>query len=285
MRLLVTGATGFIGSNLGRLLLAEHEVAALVRKLPAEGDPAGPRWIEQDLTRPLDYVRLPSQIDAVIHLAQSRLYKQFPEGATDTFNVNVYGTFQLLEYARRAGAKHFIFASSGGVYDAGPEKLTESHPVSPSDFYSSSKYAAELLLGSYARLFNTIIFRFFFVYGPGQKGMLVPTLVRKVQDGEAIVVPWDPGMRINPIYVEDAVRVFQPALQFNGSGLFNVAGDESVTITDLVRIIEDVVGKRAIIEYAGAARSGDLIGDNERMKVALAADPAITLREGLASML
>src|SRR5689334_14237315 len=123
MKLLVTGAHGFIGNHLIRELQNRHEVFALARKLPPQSTSGPTRWIEQDLNRPLDYARLPQRVDAIIHLAQSEFYKQFPERADDIFNVNTNSTFQLLEYGRKSGAEHFVFTSTVGVYGYGYEKF------------------------------------------------------------------------------------------------------------------------------------------------------------------
>lgn len=281
MKILITGATGFIGNHLVRLLLARHEIFALARKRPKSDFLNQAHWIEQDLTQPLDYSRLPKQIDAVIHLAQSKFYRQFPEQAPDIFAVNIHSTFQLLEYARRAGAECFIFASTGGVYGYSYEKFVETDPVSPLNFYLSSKYSAELLIANYQPLFHTVVFRFFFVYGPGQRGMLIPNLLGKVQRGEPVVIEGNPGLRINPTYVEDAVQVFEPALQLSTSALFNVAGNEVINLTSLVELMEQVSGKKASIQHTEANPGGDLIGNNERMKEVLGIQLETSLRQGL----
>jgi nucleoside-diphosphate-sugar epimerase len=223
-------------------------------------------------------------LDAIIHLAQSRHYREFPEHAKDIFDVNVDGTFQLLEYARQAGVKCFIFASSGGVYGYSYERFFETDPVNPLNFYLSSKYTAELLLANYQPYFKTIVLRFFFVYGPGQKGMLIPNLLSKVLKGELITIEGNPGFRINPICIEDAIRVFEPALNLYASTLFNIAGDEAVTLTDLVNLIGEAAERQPQIHYRANHVSGDLIGDNERMKEVLKVVPEVSLREGLRGM-
>ena len=285
MKILITGSAGFIGRHLTSRLQPHHEVFALARQHAPEKHHGAARRVESDLTRPLDRARLPDEIDAVIHLAQSRFYKQFPDRAGDIFEVNVQSTFQLLEYAREAGARCFIFASTGGVYGYGPEKFAETDAVNLSNFYLSSKYSAELLVGSYQQFFRTIIFRFFFVYGPGQEGMLVASLIDKVKHGEAIVIEGETGLRINPIFIDDAVRVFEPALHLQTSAVVNVAGDEIVTIADLVGLIEGVSGSKALVEQRGGREpQSDLVGDNSRMKELLDVHPQITLQEGLRRM-
>lgn len=282
-RILITGAKGFIGSHLISRLQDHNQLFALGRHLSQRKESPA-EWIEQDLTQSLDRLCLPDRLDAIIHLAQSRHYREFPERAKDIFDVNIRGTFQLLEYARHAGVKCFIFASSGGVYGYSYERFFETDPVNPLNFYLSSKYTAELLLANYQSYFKTIVFRFFFVYGPDQKGMLIPNLLSKVIKDELITIEGNPGLRINPIHIEDALCVFEPALHLDTSTLFNVAGDESVTITDLVKIMEEVCGKKASVEYKAVHGSGDLLGDNSRIKEVLGVTPRVSLREGLKRM-
>jgi UDP-glucose 4-epimerase len=284
-RILITGASGFIGRRLVSSLCARHELVALVRpKTPIE-KLARVNWLEHDLSQPLDQARFPDRVDAIIHLAQSRHYREFPEGGKDIFDVNIRSTFQLLEYARRVGVKHFLFASSGGVYGYSYERFVETDPVNPLNFYLSSKYTSELLIANYQPFFHTVVFRFFFVYGPGQKGMLIPNLMGKVREGKQITIEGDPGLRINPIYIEDALRVFETALQLPSSALFNVAGDEIVTITELVGLIETVSGKPALIQHKGANPVGDLVGDNSRLKKVLGVYPGTPLLQGFRRML
>lgn len=281
MRILVTGAGGFVGSHLVRRLAREHDVIALVREAGDSGDVS---WLVHDLTEPLAAAGLPDEVDAVVHLAQSRHYKEFPDRADDIFAVNVRSTFELLEYAHRAGAGHFVFASTGGVYGSSDKAVSETDRLNPLNFYLSSKYSAEALVKSYDSFMTTVIFRFFFVYGPGQKQMMVPSLLGRVLDGQEIVIEGDPGLRMNPIYVEDAVSVFEPALRLEHSDLFNVAGDEAVTLTELVSTMAEVAGREALVTHAPAGPPGDLVGDNAKMKSVLGVVPQTSLRDGLSAM-
>lgn len=284
MNILITGATGFIGGHLLEHLQTQYEIYALTRRPQSDNDFNKVHWIEQNLAQPLNLSNLPKHVDAIIHLAQSKLYKQFPESARDIFDINIYSTFQLLEYARKTGVQYFLFASSGGIYGYSYEKCVETDPVSPLNFYLTSKHTAELLIANYKQLFHTIVLRFFFVYGPGQKGMLISNLLHKISNDEAIVIEGKPGLRINPIYIEDAIQVFEPSLHLQKSKLFNVAGDEIVTMTDLVRMMEKVSGRVGIVTNTDRIHHGDLIGDNRRMKEVLKVHPKVSLAEGLSKM-
>jgi nucleoside-diphosphate-sugar epimerase len=86
---------------------------------------------------------------------------------------------------------------------------------------------------------------------------------------------------VNPIYVDDAARAFEPALALERSDLFNVAGDEVVSIRELVELMAQTSGVDARIDAAPAVQSGDLVGDNTRMKTILGVEPQTSLSEGL----
>jgi nucleoside-diphosphate-sugar epimerase len=284
MIILLTGAGGLIGQSAIHQLSPQHHLVCMV--WPPSSMKPSPQCdiIEHDLTLQLDYLRLPNRIDAVIHLAQSRRFREFPEGAEDVFSVNTHATIQLAEYARKAGAKCFIFASTGGVYASSREKLREVDPVYPSNFYFSSKYASELLLSAFTPFFKVAVLRFFFVYGPQQRNMLIPNLFGKVLKSDQVLIEGKPGLHINPIYVEDAARVFSPILLNSFEGVLNVAGDEVVSMTDLVQLIAEVSGKRANISYKDAKYVGDLVADNNKMKEVLGIQPQVSLKQGLSEL-
>jgi nucleoside-diphosphate-sugar epimerase len=283
MRILVTGAGGFLGRHLVAELGPRHEVVALTRRAPPRELRDLARWLECDL-RALDTTVLPDRVDTVIHLAQSSRYREFPEGAEDMFAVNVASTFALLEYARAASASAFALASTGGVYGRSRVPVRESDRPHPTSFYFRSKLAAEALLEGYAGEFRTLAFRFFFIYGPGQQRMLIPSLAARVAARQEIVIEGNPGLRINPIYVDDATRVFEPALTSAATGTFNVAGEEQVTITELVELIGDAVDERPRVRHEAAQADGDLVADVVRIRDELGVRAQVPLVEGLRAL-
>jgi UDP-glucose 4-epimerase len=283
VRIVLTGATGFIGSHLLPVLAERHDVVAIARGAHAEMPAV--TWVDHDLRRPLSEAKLPATTDAVLHLAQSRRYRDFPSSANDIFALNVRATFDLLEYARRARASRFVFASTGGVYGHGDESFVEEDAVNPINFYLASKYAAETMIAPYVGELRAIVLRLFFVYGPGQGQMLVSSLARRVLRGETITISGDPGIRINPLYVGDAVRVFERALEHESSLLCNVAGDEVVDLRRLVGMLGELAGTTPLVEHAPAEHEGDIVGDTRRMKAALGVWPDVPLCEGLARLI
>ena len=111
--------------------------------------------------------------------------------------------------------------------------------------------------------------------------MLVPSLVDRVLAGETITIEGDPGLHINPIYVDDVVRTFEPALAQTDHGLFNVAGNEAISVTELVSLIGHASGVAPDVVHTATVTTGDLLGHNGRMRTTLGIEPEIALREGL----
>jgi UDP-glucose 4-epimerase len=283
---LLTGAGGFLGRRVAGLLAAEHRVLAVTREDP--GDRIDEvEWLRLDLADPA--VELPGNIDAVVHLAQSRRYRDFPEGAADVFAVNLAATFRLAEHARRCGARKFVLASTGGVY--GPGKAArEDDPVlaAPPDgalgFYVRSKLAAELIVESYASLMETVILRPFFIYGPGQSRMLVRVIAERVLAGEAVSVQGRAGMRVNPIYVDDAARAVQASLAAGPAGVFNLAGEEVVTIAALAELTGELAGVEVRLEHVDG-EPADVVADTTRLREVLGLARSTALRDGLQALL
>ncbi len=281
LKLLITGAAGFIGSRMVSELTPYHHLFALYHENRPNLTIKGVTWIKQNLAEPLEEKALPVELDGIIHLAQSRHYRNFPDKGEDIFRVNVEATFRLLEFGRKRGIKKFIYASSGGVYGYSYDKFIETDAINPVNFYLTSKYSSELLIGNYNSYFSTVVFRFFFVYGPNQKAMLIPRLIENIRKGEPIIIYGKSGVRINPIYVNDAIKVFSPSLETPAGGVFNVAGDEVISIKDLSETIGQFVGKEPVFLYEKGITPGDIIGDNSRMKSLLGVIPQISLKEGI----
>jgi UDP-glucose 4-epimerase len=258
LRILVTGATGFVGRTLVPLLLARgHAVVAVGRRGPVVED--GLQWREADLTSP-DWERvLPETADAVVALAQSRRYREFPEGARDVFTVNVDAVSRLLDWARRTGVGRFVLGSSGNVYGpAAPSPVSEDTPLDPGDHYARTRVMAEGLLRSYAPPLRGVAIRFFTIYGPGQTGMLVPDIISRVRDGRPVVLAGGTGPRLSPLFVEDAAAALTALVETEASGfsVYDSAGPTIVTLRDLATIIGEVLGRAPVFEDASGTARG-----------------------------
>ena len=253
MKVLVTGGTGFLGGFLlPRLTAAGHDVTGL--KLPNERPAVQDvDWIDADLAEPLTRQTLPEKVDGVIHLAQSPRYREGRAGEAHVFAVNVAGLAGLLNYAESAGADRFITASSGSVYEPFKGGLHETAAVSPTSYYAASKLSAEALTNACADRFKVANLRVFFLYGPGQKQMLIARLIDQVRDGVALKLPSrGDGLVFPPTYADDTARAFQAAFEDGWSGPINVASPFNVTFRRLAEAIGEAVQRPAVIERGDA---------------------------------
>lgn len=251
MTVLLTGASGLIGRAFLALADGTTEVVAVARDPDASRHGAsgeGVQWLGLDLTDPGFAARLPSGIDAIVHLAQSAEYRRFPDGAIDVFDVNLSATARLLDYARRAGVRRFVFASTGTIYEPSREPLTESSPVRCASFYAASKRAAELLIEQYGTLLSCWLLRIFTVYGPGQDRQLIANLVRRVAEGEPVTVEGANGLPLSPIHAADVAEVLWHAASGRdepadtGCEVVNVSGREALGIRALADNIARAIG-------------------------------------------
>lgn len=238
MRILLTGSSGFIGSALVPELAKENELFTLSR---TKADRS--KHIQADIGVEGFSSFLPSTIDCVVHLIQSEAYGSFPDGAKDMFSVNVQGTFRLLEWARHAQAKRFIFASSGNVYKWGNAPLTESSEKQPDSFYGATKLAMEQLAFQYKDIFEIIGLRLFTVYGPGQKKMTVANLLQRLVKGEEISIQGGEGPTFSPLAIEDCVEFFKQSISIRLTDqqiALNLAGSEILSIRQMADIFSDM---------------------------------------------
>src|SRR5262249_4890298 len=143
-----------------------------------------------------------------------------------------------------------------------------------------SKLCSEMLVQAYSHLFETVILRYFFVYGAGQRrSMLIPRLVDRVKSGEPIALQGADGIRINPTYVGDAVAATARAVQIAGRHTINVAGPETLTLRDVGTLIGKAVGREPRFSVSDG-KPGHLVADIARMRELLGA-PKTGFADGL----
>lgn len=252
MNVLVTGANGLLGRNIVAALREDYIVHALVHTMPLEPF-QNVNYYVHDFNSDWKTKELPSDIHTVMHLAQSELFRDFPEHALDVFNVNVTSTVKLLDYARRAGAKKFIFSSTGGLYDSTTGFVNENSPIKTFGElgnYFATKRCSEILTQNYTSFFDVSLLRLFFMYGKGQKRhMLMPRLVDNVQHGRPIKLTKNGGIVINPIHVSDVVNSLKRLMVTDGSYTYNVAGPEHINLQRIANIIGDKLGKEPVFEH------------------------------------
>src|SRR3954451_18144799 len=267
---LVTGGGGFIGSNLARLLLDDgYEVAILDNFLSgyrANVDALpGVRVVEGDIRDPAALDDAAAGADVVFHLAASVGNTRSIERPIEDSEINVLGTLQVLEAARRHGVAKVVFSSSAGIFGELKQlPIAEDHAVEPDSPYGASKLAAEKLCLVYAKLYelDAVCLRYFNVYGPNQRydayGNVIPIFAHRMVRGEELTIFDDGEQTRDFVNVRDVARANLLAARAAGvSGAFNVASASSVTINRLVELMAEACGLETRVRHA-PPRPGDV---------------------------
>ncbi len=284
--ILVTGATGLMGSNLLEPLAKIFKVHAISRSEINDGG-ANIQWHHIDLRDDFDVKLLPSDIEAIIYLAQSEDFRDFPTKALDIFEINTVKLLKLLDYGREVGVKKFIYASTGGVYGTGRNSFSEKEALlatGENGFYVTSKLCSEVLTDNYQQFMDIVILRLFFVYGKMQKSsMLIPRLITNVREKNPISLQGSNGIFMNPIHVSDAISSVLAALELKGSHKINVAGSRVHSLKSICELIGNKVGVQPIFEHDMQSLPRHMVADITNM-MRLLVSPRRSMSEGLDEM-
>lgn len=286
-KVIITGASGLIGSRLVKLLSHDYEVHALSRSKVVQSD-SNIISYAVDFDREIDYSFLPQDADAFIYLAQSDHFRDFPEKALNIFQLNTAQVLKSLDFSRNTKVKNFIYASSGGVYGFPEEGVSERVAIPASGnigFYLSTKLCTEILAENYAPFMNIAMLRFFFVYGAGQKrSMLIPRIVDSIKNDAIITLQGENGIKINPIHVSDAAKAIQASLNLKGCHRINIAGPNVLSLREISHIIGKSLGKTPRFNEIASTAPGNLIADIGRMQEILTS-PIITFDQGIVDLI
>lgn len=267
-RVLVIGGAGFIGSHVVRELLKEPVKEVIIYDNFSRGKKEN---IEYCLSDPRCYIfpyggdiretdildRAMQGVDYVFHLAAMWLLhcKDFPRTA---FDVNIAGTFNVLEACVKHGVKKLIFSSSASVYgDAIETPIREDHPFNNKNFYGATKIAGEAMSTAFHYRYglSVIGLRYANVYGPHQDEKsvytgVIPIMLRKIDTGEPITIDGDGSQAYDFIYVEDVARANICALKSDREfGFYNVGTGVQTSIRELVGLILKLTGAKNEVIY------------------------------------
>ncbi len=298
MRILVTGGAGFIGSHVvDAYVAAGHEVAVVDNLVNGRRENLNPKAVfyEVDIRdgEALDEVFALARPEVVNHhAAQIDVRRSVAEPAYDA-EVNVLGSLNVLECARRYEATHVIFISSAAVYGT-PAYLPidEDHPIRPLSPYGASKYAIETYLNVYRETygFRTTVFRYANVYGPrqdpyGEAGVVAIFVSRMLEPeaGPPPVINGSGEQTRDFVYVGDCARANVMALAREASGVYNLGTGEETSVNELAAAIQSLTGYPGEIPH-GPAKAGDVerhYADASRAEAALGWRAEVDLRAGL----
>jgi UDP-glucuronate 4-epimerase len=304
MRVLVTGAAGFIGFHLTARLLdrgdavvgvdnmnAYYDVALKEARLARLSERAAFRFVRAELADrgAMEEVFGQDRFDAIVNLAAQAGVRYSVENPFVYVESNVMGFLNVLEGARRHGTGHLVFASTSSVYGMGTElpyveSADTDHPVS---LYAATKKSNEVMAHAYAHLFGipTTGLRFFTVYGPwGRPDMALFKFTRGILEGTPIPVFNEGRMVRDFTYVDDIVEgvvrvIDRPA----GYRIFNIGNHRRVELMDYIRAIEKALGREAKLELL-PMQPGDVAAteaDASALQAATGFAPSTPVDEGV----
>jgi UDP-glucuronate 4-epimerase len=307
MHYLITGGAGFIGSNLIRYLLgAEKEIfitciddfdpfySKEIKELNIAEFVNNPvfRLLNYDLSN-ISRQRLAEEIiepvDVIIHLAAKAGVRPSILDPLSYQQANVMGLQNILDFSKGKNCKQFVFASSSSVYginDHFPWKEDEQlMPISP---YAMTKLAGEMLGHVYSKLYDIrfIALRFFTVYGPGQRpDLAIHKFTKLILNDKPITMYGNGTTSRDYTYISDTINGIAGATKYNKTNfeIINLGNNYTISLKELIGSIENVIGKKAIIEQL-PEQPGDVpktFADISKAKNLLGYEPITKLDEGL----
>lgn len=299
---LITGAAGFIGSNLSHELIQTGKEVVLVdrfseyyssdlKRLRVEALLNGFEVLNVDLANRSEvYSKLKNKsFETVFHLgAQPGVRVKFPD-STVYLRDNISAFSNILEFSIESGAAKFLYASSSSVYENSSQfPFTETENlVSPSNMYAKSKWINEKIAESFlGNNLEILGLRFFSAYGPwGRPDMSYLRMISSSFSGQTYFQNGDGSVRRDFTFIDDIVESLIRLSQRKDyvHPVVNIGGNQDRRMTDLIKIIETLTGKSMSITNLASA-SQDLertLADSERLKSLIDYTPNTTLEEGI----
>ena len=322
---LVSGVAGFIASRVAELLLEEgHQVIGIdnlndaydvrlknfrlehlfskaknIQSLSSDGESLPFVFFAQDIAKKDTLAWLCDKygnskngsIDAVFNLAARAGVRSSVEDPWVYVDTNINGTLNMLELCRRLAIPKFILASTSSVYGENaplptPETFDSSYPLQP---YAASKKGAEAMAHAYHYLFNidVTVFRYFTVYGPaGRPDMSMFRFVQWIFEGCPVIVNGDGEQTRGFTYLDDIAKGTILGLKPLGYDVINLGGHETVSINQLIKTIEELIGKKAqcVYQERHPADMSANWADVSKAQKLLGWQPHVSLDEGISQM-
>jgi len=304
MNILITGGAGFIGSSLVDRLLQQGNKVVVIDNFDPFYDPTvkGKNLIKaQDFDQftlyredilnydALEQITDKNDFEIIVHIAAKAGVRPSILNPHGYYQTNVTGTLNLLELCKKHNIKKFVLASTSSIYGNNksvPFSETDivDYPISP---YAASKKAAELLCHTYYHLYGiqTHALRFFTVYGPRQRpDLAIHKFFKLISKNEPITLFGDGSTSRDYTYIDDILDGVLKSINIvSGYEIINLGESKTITLSDLVALIENVLGKKAIKKSEGM-QPGDVdrtFADISKAKRILDYNPQTDMKTGL----
>ncbi len=301
---LLTGSAGFVGARVAEMLLegghsvvgvdnmnTAYDVRVKEHRLEKLNQYAEFSFHKMDVADKEQVAQLGGGFQAVINLAARAGVRDSLADPWVYVDTNLNGTLNLLELCRTHEIPKFVLASTSGVYGAEaplptPETADTSAPLQP---YAASKKAAEVMSHAYHYLYgiDVTVFRYFTVYGPaGRPDMVMFRYIQWLHEGRNLIVNGDGTQSRGFTYIDDIARGTIQGLEAVGYEIVNLGGHEVITINDLIKMLEDMIGRKAEVEFR-PRHPADMLASwasVDKAGVLLGWEPSVNLLEGVGRM-
>jgi UDP-glucose 4-epimerase len=292
---LVTGGSGFIGSHVVDRLVGEGAGSVTVFDNRVRDDnlaealPSGRvRTLEGDVTELAAVREAVRGAAGIFHMAVLPL-GPCSDNPRRCLEVNVDGTFNVVEAARDAGVKKIVYSSASSVYGDTNETMDESHPLNARTMYGASKLAGEYFLRAFHDLYGIdyVTLRYMNVYGPRQEGGLVVNVLNRIRAAEPPTIMGDGSQSFDFVHVADVAAANVRAMASDVTeGEFNVGGGDEATVREIVDRLLEATGSDLEPEVRAdqTVPMTRRVGSSEAAAEALGWRPELDLDRGLADV-
>lgn len=296
MKALVTGGAGFIGSNLVRLLI-DKEIEVKILDNLSTGYRKNIENLDIDFingdVRDTDLVeKISRDVTIVFHLAANIGNVKSLNNPIEDSQINVLGTLNVLESARKSNVERIVYSSSAGIFgELVTMPIAEDHPQNPDSPYGVSKLAGEKQMLCYNKLYDlsVVCLRYFNVYGINQRfdeyGNVIPIFSKRLYQGEPLIIYGDGEQTRDFINVKDvAMANYLAATSDNVKTVYNVGSGVNISINDLATIIQEAADNMAVSVEHADPRPGEVMhccADITKAREGFGFDPDPDIRSGL----
>ena len=277
--ILITGSRGFVGDHICKSYFKNKY--NLITENPADNQ-------RNDITKIEYFENFGDKIDAIIHLAAKTSINDSLTDPYETYYINIIGTLNVLEFAKRKKITNLIFLSTYVYGQPQYLPIDENHPINPHSPYNKSKIIAESLCEDYSKIFgiNVVILRPFYLYGYNRKkNTLIRSILDQINTNEIVKLSNEKTSR-DFLYISDFSELLNKILNRfpPGCNIYNVGSGTSYTITEISRKIANLLNKEIRICYDGSIRKQDInemVADITRTSKEFDWKPKIDIDQGL----